>query len=42
MPQTAEPEGKRLAKRLRESLSAVEIDTKGGSLSVTVSIGLAQ
>ncbi len=42
MPQTAEPEAKRVAERLRESLSAAEIDTKDGKLSVTVSIGLAQ
>lgn len=42
MPQTAEPEAKRVAERLRESLSEAEIDTKDGKLKVTVSIGLAQ
>jgi diguanylate cyclase (GGDEF)-like protein len=42
MPQTAEPEAKRVAERLRESLSEAEIDTKDGKLRVTVSIGLAQ
>jgi len=42
MPQTAEPEARRVAERLRESLSEAVIDTKDGPLSVTVSIGLAQ
>jgi diguanylate cyclase (GGDEF)-like protein len=42
MPQTAEPEAKRVAERLRESLSEAQIETRDGPLSVTVSIGLAQ
>lgn len=42
MPQTAEPEALRVAERLRQNLGSVEIVTKDGPLTITVSIGLAQ